>query len=234
MKQAVYDTKGKEVKKVDLPKEIFDLPWNADLVHQVIVSMQSNLRTPVAHTKDRSEVRGGGRKPWRQKGTGRARHGSRRSPIWAGGGVTFGPRNERNFDKKINKKMKVKALNTILSQKLRDGEVLLVDSISFEEPKTKEAKVIVNSLAKVKGYEDLATKRKNAAYIATDENDKNARKSFSNFGNIKLDEVRNINPVDLMNYKYVIIENPDVSLDSLKNNGTFFGNKKRKSRKERC
>lgn len=215
MKVAVYDKTGKEVKKVDLPKEVFGLDWNSDLVHQVVVSMQSNKRNPIAHTKDRSEVSGGGKKPWRQKGTGRARHGSRRSPIWVGGGVTFGPRNERNFDKKINRKMKIKALNIVLSKKLKDGEVIFVENFDFKEPKTKEAKQFIVSVAKGSGNEDLATKRKNAAFVAIDEKDLNVKKSFSNFGSIKLDEVRNLNTLDLLNYKYVIIENPEKSLEIL-------------------
>jgi len=215
MKTAVYDTKGKEVKKVDLPEEIFGLPWNADLVHQVVVSSQSNKRTPVAHTKDRSEVRGGGRKPWKQKGTGRARHGSSRSPIWVGGGVTFGPRNDQNFDKKINRKMKIKALNTVLSQKYRDGEVIFVDSIDFKDPKTVEAKNAMEGLSKVEGFEGLANRRNNRAYVAVDEYDINSKKSFANFSNVKLDEVRNLNATDVMNYKYIVIENPDKSLEVL-------------------
>ncbi len=215
MEHKIYSTSGKEVSKVKLPEDIFGLPWNADLVHQVVTSMLSSARTAIAHTKDRSEVRGGGKKPWRQKGTGRARHGSSRSPIWTGGGITFGPRNEKNFDRKINKKMKTKALYTILSQKMRDGEVLFVDSIDFKEPKTSVAKEMIKAIAKGSGCDDLATKRKNTAYVATDANDKVAKKSFDNFGNFKLDEVRNINPVDLMTYKYVLIENPEVSIKSL-------------------
>ncbi|MEY2641330.1 MAG: hypothetical protein RL150_723 [Candidatus Parcubacteria bacterium] len=215
MEQVIYNTKGKEVAKVNVPEDIFGLAWNSDLVHQVVTSMESDARHSVAHTKDRSEVRGGGKKPWRQKGTGRARHGSRRSPIWVGGGITFGPRSEKDFSRKVNKKMKTKALYTILSQKLRDGEVLFVDDISFAEPKTKEAKEVLKSLAQVKGCETLATKRKNAAYIATDARDLNTKKSFDNFGNVKLDEVRNLNPVDLLTYKYIIIENPDVSVAQL-------------------
>lgn len=215
MEQTVYSKEGKEVSKVKLPETVFGLPWNADLVHQVVTSMQSDARVSIAHTKDRSEVRGGGRKPWRQKGTGRARHGSRRSPIWRGGGITFGPRSEKDYSKKVNKKMKTKALYTILSQKARDGEVILVDTFAFAEPKTAEAKKLIDAVAKGSGHDDLATKRKNAAFIATGRLDAEAKKSFDNFGNIKLDETRNLNPVDLMKYKYVLIENPDVSVKQI-------------------
>ncbi len=215
MEQKIYSIEGKEVSKVKLPEDVFGLPWNADLVHQVVTSILSTKRDAIAHTKTRGEVRGGGKKPWKQKGTGRARHGSKRSPIWVGGGITFGPRNEKDYSRKVNKKMKTKALYTILSQKMRDGEVLFVDSIEFAEPKTAKAKEIIKAVAKGSGCEDLATKRKNAAYIATDVNDKNAKKSFDNFGNFKLDEVRNLNPVDLLTYKYVLIENPETSIKTL-------------------
>jgi len=124
MKAQAYSQSGKKVKEIEIPDTIFNVSWNADLVHQVLTSMWSNARTPIAHAKDISEQRGGGRKPWRQKGTGRARHGTRRSPLWRSGGVTFGPRNERNFVKHINKKMKTKALFTVLSEKLRRGQVI--------------------------------------------------------------------------------------------------------------
>jgi large subunit ribosomal protein L4 len=215
MEQVIYNTKGKEVAKTNVPETVFGLAWNADLVHQVVTSMLSDSRDSIAHTKDRSEVRGGGKKPWRQKGTGRARHGSRRSPIWVGGGITFGPRSEKDYSRKVNKKMKTKALYTILSQKLRDGEILFVDGISFETPKTADAKELIKTLAQAKGYEKLATKRKNAAYIATGDRNVNAKKSFDNFGNMKLDEMRNLNPIDLLTFKYLIIENPDVSVKQL-------------------
>lgn len=119
MDAKIYNQKGKESGTLTLDEKVFGLSWNADLVHQVITSMMSNARTPIAHTKTRGEVRGGGKKPWRQKGTGRARHGSTRSPIWVGGGVAHGPRNDKNYARKVNKKMKAKALYTILSQDAR-------------------------------------------------------------------------------------------------------------------
>lgn len=205
----VYNNKGKESGTITLPESIFGLPWNADLVHQVVTSMLSNAREPIAHTKNRGEVRGGGKKPWQQKGTGRARHGSSRSPIWVGGGTTHGPRNDKNYERKINKKMKAKALFTILSKKWKDGEVLFVDSLSFDAPKTKEAKDVLVSLSKVKGFETLATKRKNAAYIGTMSKDMAVEKSFRNIGSVEIDEFRNVTPVELMNTKYVIIAEPE-------------------------
>lgn len=221
MKATVYDQSGKESGKVILPKSVFGLPWNADLVHQVVVSQQANARTPIAHTKDRSEVRGGGRKPWKQKGTGRARHGSRRSPIWIGGGVTFGPRNEKDYSKKINKKMRAKALCTVLSKKLKDGEILFVDTLSFSESKTVQAKKVMSAFGAVPGYEKIATKKKNAVLLALDAPDINTAKSFRNFGNVLVEEVRNLNPVTTLTYKYLIITKPNDAV-------SFFESKLRK------
>jgi large subunit ribosomal protein L4 len=216
MESKIYNLEGKETGTLTLPEAIFGLSWNGDLVHQVVTSMRTSARTNLAHTKDRSEVRGGGKKPWAQKGTGRSRHGSSRSPIWRGGGITHGPRNEKNFDRKVNKKMKMKALNTILSQKLRDGEIIFIDSFdSFKEPKTAVAKKAIDAIAKGSGMKTLATKRKNAAYIAISDTNSAARKSFANFSNMYFDEVRNINPVDILNYKYIIFAGAEASLETL-------------------
>lgn len=215
METSIYNQKGAIAGKFTLPKGIFDMPWNADLVHEVVRLMNSNSRTNVAHTKTRGEVRGGGKKPWKQKGTGRARHGSSRSPIWVGGGVTHGPRNDQNFSRKINKKAKDKALFTVLSRKWKDGEVLFVDSISFEKPKTKDAKAVLIAFSGIKGFEKLATKKKNAALIAFDKRTSTIDKSFSNIGNISIEEFRNINPVSLMNSSYLIVVNPEISLKTL-------------------
>jgi large subunit ribosomal protein L4 len=214
METQIYNQKGETAGKVKLPETVFNLPWNADLVHQVVVSMTSSMRHPIAHTKTRGEVSGTGKKPWQQKGTGRARHGSRRSPIWVGGGIAHGPRNEKNYDRKVNVKARRKALYTILSQKLRDGEILFVDALNFAAPKAKEAKATLLSLAKVKGFEKLATKPKNAAIIAVEKKTAEVTKSFRNFGNVNLEELRNINPVSVMNHKYIVIANPKESLKS--------------------
>ena len=212
---AVYDAAGKEMRTLTLPESVFGAPLNTALVHQVVTAMEGNARTNVAHTKDRSEVRGGGRKPWKQKGTGRARHGSRRSPIWTGGGVTFGPRNERDFSRRINKKMRARALASVLSQKLKDGEMLFVDSLEFEAPKTAEAKEKLVGLAKVKGFEDLAVRRNNAALIALGTPTENAKKSFNNMGNVLVQESRNLNPVDVLNFRFLVIANPEATIEAL-------------------
>ena len=217
MESVVYNQKGKEAGKVQLSENIFGLKWNADLVHQVVTSMQSLARTNIAHAKNRGEVRGGGKKPWQQKGTGRARHGSIRSPLWVGGGATHGPRNDKSYDKKINKKMKAKALYTILSAKFKKGQVLFVDDLSLRVIKTKTAKDTLGALSKIKGFDDLLGRKKNSAYVALSSKDVTTEKSFGNFNNMKIDEIRNISPLDLMKYKYVLISNPVAGLPQITN-----------------
>ena len=212
MESIIYNQKGIEVGKIQLPENVFGLSPNADLVHQVVTSMLSDARTIYAHTKDRGEVRGGGKKPWQQKGLGRARHGSSRSPIWVGGGVSHGPNGLRNYAKKINKKMKAKALYTILSQKMKDGEIIFVDKFEFAKPKTTDAIKTLKLLSKIDNCKYLFTKKNNSAIIAISKKDKAVEKSFANIGNVEVDEVRNINPVDLLNYKYLVIENPKESI----------------------
>ena len=214
MESIVYNLEGQESGKITLDDKLFGLNWNADLVHQTVVSMQANARQSIAHAKDRSEVRGGGKKPWRQKGTGRARHGSSRSPIWVGGGVTHGPLKERSYDKQINKKAKTKALFTVLSQKLRDNELIFVDDVKLTKPETKTARVLLEALSKV-GFEKIAYKKGNRAYVATEALDANVIRSFDNITSSKVEEIRNLNPLDVLNYKYLVIVNPKESLEIL-------------------
>ena len=161
MEQTIYNTQGKSAGKIQLPDSVFAVAWNNDLVHQVVTAMQANARTPIAHTKDRSEVSGTGKKPWKQKGTGNARHGSRRSPIWRTGGVAHGPRNEKDYSQKILKKMRNKALAVVLSKKLADGEVLFLDALALEAPKAADGKKILEALAAVEGFDTLVSKKKN-------------------------------------------------------------------------
>ena len=215
MEANVYNQEGKKVGTVKLPETVFSEKWNPDLVHQVVVSMESNKRRSTASVKDRSEVRGGGKKPWKQKGTGRARHGSRRSPIWVGGGVTHGPSNEKNYHKKINKKMRARALMSVLSKKFSDNEVIFVDSLSFSEPKTGDAKKVLSALSSVGGFERLSTKRKNAALLSLFESSGNTHKSFRNFSNLEIREASSLNPVSILSSTYLIIENPEKSFEVL-------------------
>lgn len=212
METEVYNQKGKIVGKLKLPETIFDLPWNGDLVHQVVTAMQANARTPVAHTKTRGEVRGGGRKPWKQKGTGRARHGSNRSPIWKGGGVTHGPRNEKNYGQKINKKMKMKALFTVLSEKFKRGQILFLEELNLKNIKTKDAVSIVKSLSEIKGFEKIMGGKNPNIYITVPAKSDNLKKSFANIKTVEIDEIKNINPVDLLNFRYIIISHPKESI----------------------
>lgn len=208
MEVKIYNQEAKEAGKIKLPEEIFGLPWNADLMHQVVVSMQANKRSPWAHTKFRGEVSGTGKKPWPQKGTGRARHGSKRSPIWVGGGVAHGPRKEKDYSKKINKKMKKKALFIALSQKLRDHEILFLDKIILSEPKTKEANVVIKSLSNIKNFEKLAGKKKNRAILALPKKDGDIERGFRNIPGMQISRFGDLNTLDLMSHKYLIIAEP--------------------------
>ena len=212
----IWSATGKQAGTITLPPELFNMPWNADLVHQVYEGMRANARPVVAHTKFRGEVSGGGKKPWKQKGTGRARHGSNRSPIWRSGGITHGPRAERDFSVKINRKMRVAALMSVLSKKVRDGEVIFVEKLTFTEPKTREAKAALVAIATAAGAPTLATKRVNAAIVAFSKKDTTAEKSFRNIGSITSEEVRNLNTVDLLNKKFLVIENPTEAFEVLK------------------
>jgi large subunit ribosomal protein L4 len=214
METAIYNIEGLEEGKINLPENIFGVPWNEDLVHQIVVSMQANARQPIAHAKDRGEVSGGGKKPWKQKGTGRARHGSIRSPIWVGGGVAHGPRNEKVFIRKINKKMKTKALFSTLSRKLHDGEVLFVNDWTFAKPSTKEAVNSLSHFSKIKGFETLKPGGHKVLFV-TPEKSENFEKSLRNIGNIDFAETRNLNSPQVLASRYLVFIDPENTLKVL-------------------
>jgi large subunit ribosomal protein L4 len=188
MKIQVFNSKGDKKEQYELPTDIFGIIPNNSLIHQVYRYQVLNTLYPVAHTKDRSEVRGGGKKPWKQKGTGRARHGSTRSPIWRKGGITFGPTSLRNFAISVNKKMKRKALFMALSTRVNDGKFVLVDDFALSEMKTKNALSILNNL-KLNSTKTL---------LVFDRKDKNIEKSFANIPNISLIPFDSLNLMDIL------------------------------------
>jgi large subunit ribosomal protein L4 len=214
MKAPLYDLAGKKVGDYELPESVFGLTWNADLVHQTTMAMESSARAPIAHAKTRGEVRGGGRKPWKQKGTGRARHGSTRSPIWVGGGKAHGPQSTKNYARKVNRRAAAKALAVVLSQKMRDGELVLVDALSIKAPKSADAKKALVALAKGSGVAKLGA-RKNAALIAVGAKSVALEQSFRNFGNVSIAEARSLNPVDALRAKVIVIENPEAAIAAI-------------------
>jgi large subunit ribosomal protein L4 len=219
METKIYNQKGKEAGVITLPEKVFAAKWRSDLVHQVVEGMRSNKRAGTADTKDRGEVRGGGKKPWKQKGTGRARHGSSRSPIWVGGGVTHGPLAEKNYKRKISKKMRAQALFSVLSKKLKDEEILFVDSLAVSEIKTKTAVDVMNNLIKVGGFKVFAKSKKAKILVALNDRDKNIEKSFRNIPSLEIVFLKNLNPLDVLNYKYLLIEKPEESVKFLELRG---------------
>ena len=184
---------------MELPDGVFAVKWNPDLVHQVTTSMRANRRAPLAHAKGKGEVSGGGKKPWKQKGTGRARHGSTRSPIWVGGGVTFGPTKERNFEKKTNKKMKIKALYSVLSKKLGEGEITVVDNFGVTKPSTKG---IAEMLKALRGGERKISK----TLCVAKEGDKNSVLSGRNIEKNSVIYPNGLNTEACLAVKQVIFE----------------------------
>ena len=173
---------------------------NQDLVHQVAVAQMANRRQVLAHSRGRGEVSGGGKKPWRQKGTGRARHGSIRSPIWRKGGVTFGPTKERVFKQKINKKMRRRALLMVLSEKAKKNLLIVLDELKLETPKTKLfVKLIENWKLKIEDFKD------GSYLIALSGADKNVILASRNLESAEIRQAKDLNVLDLLNSKYLLM-----------------------------
>jgi len=195
MKVKVYNQKKEEIEEIELLKEIFEIKFNSDLVHQVVLVQTANRRKKIAKAKGRAEIRGGGRKPWRQKGTGRARVGSIRSPIWRGGGVTFGPTTEKVFKKRIPKKMRRKALLMVLSVKAKENLLLVLDKLEIEKPKTKTMATILNKLFLKKG----------SGLVVLPKMDKNIILSIKNIPKTGTIQAKELNVLDLLSYKYLVM-----------------------------
>lgn len=200
METSVYNQKGEKVDAMDLPESVFGVKMNPDLVYQVAVTQAANRRRVTAHTKDRGEVSGGGKKPWRQKGTGRSRHGSNRSPIWRHGGVVFGPRNDKVYGGKVNKKMRRKALAMVLSAKASEGTMVLIDKIEFDAPKTKTMAQTLEAIKKVN--ENF---KKGKILVALPEFEKNAVLSGRNIADVEMIEAAKLNALDLLNARCLLL-----------------------------
>lgn len=199
MKVELVDAHNKKAGTLEVSDTVFGAKWNPDLVHQAVRAQLANKRVAIAHTKGRGEVRGGGRKPWRQKGTGRARHGSTRSPIWIHGGVSHGPTKEKIFAVKINKKMKRLALFSVLSKKLQDGEVIFLDALKVEAPKTKQLALVL------KNFSD-AKKKESMLLLPSVETGKNVYRSAANLPKVKAVDPMSLSVNDVLSSKHVLID----------------------------
>lgn len=207
MKVDLYTQTGDKNGTLELPKEIFEIPFNKDLVHQALVRQLANERMPIAHTKTKGEIRGGGKKPFRQKGTGNARQGSTRNPHMKGGGVVFGPRNVRNFETSMPKKQRRKALFCALSEKARNNEIIALEGFTTAKPKTKEFADMLKRLP-----------IERTVLVVIPEKDVNVQKSSRNIANSKTITANYLNIQDLRKYKKILLFKDSVS----KIKETFF------------
>lgn len=190
----VLNKDGEHVGDVDLKEELFMAPIREGALYYTVIAQQANARLGTASTKKRGEVRGGGRKPWAQKGTGRARHGSIRSPIWVGGAVTFGPRPERNYSRKVTRRVKRIALQSALSAKVRDNRLIIVEDMYLDKPKTSAIKMMLENL-----------KAHPKVLLVTAKPDINVIKSARNLPGVKTTLAHQINVVDILIYDYLIM-----------------------------
>lgn len=192
----LYNQKNEKAGEIDLSDRIFAVKWNPDLVHQALMAQLGNRRQPLAHAKGRGEVSGGGKKPWKQKGTGRARHGSIRSPIWKGGGVTHGPNKERVFVKKINKKMNRLAIFSVLSRKFKDGEVKIIEQLDRDIKKTVKWKEILKNISDLRLRTLLVLSSANASI----------HQAIRNIEKVDAIGAASLNVYDLLKAKNILLE----------------------------
>ncbi|MCL5016165.1 MAG: 50S ribosomal protein L4 [Patescibacteria group bacterium] len=209
MKLDVYNKTGEVVGNVEAPDRVFNRKWNSDLVNQALRAQENNSRQNLAHAKTRSEVSGGGRKPWRQKHTGRSRQGSSRSPIWVHGGVAHGPTKEKDYSVKLNKKMRQAAIFSLLSKKLADGELKVIDSLNLGE-KTKLAHSFLTSFFNKIGRDG---KKVSVLLIPNSEN-RVIYRAARNIPSVKSLDPISINVYDLLRYRDVLLDKESISVIS--------------------
>jgi large subunit ribosomal protein L4 len=206
IKIKIYNQKAETVAEHELSEKVFGVKIKHDLVHQVTLAQMNNQRQVLSDTLDRAEVRGGGKKPWKQKGTGRARAGSNRSPLWRGGGVVFGPTSERNYKQKINLKMKRKALCMALSDKAESLSIAVIEKIDMGGYKTKDFETILKGLEKnVWNTDDKDNKFRRSLLLIHDTNDKKLIYSGRNLSGVSIINLDNINILDLLKYRKLVM-----------------------------
>lgn len=203
IKTNIYNQNAEIIGEVNLSEKVFAVKVNEDLVHQAMVTQSANERQVLAHTKTKAEVSGGGKKPWKQKGTGRARAGSSRSPIWIGGGVTFGPRKDRNFSKKINKKMNQKALMMVLSDRLSSNNLAVVDKFDLKDYSTKTFNACVKKIENIFPVGDKKVKR--SVLFINDIKDEKVVFSARNLAGLEIINLENLNIIDLLKNRNLIL-----------------------------
>lgn len=190
----LYNIKGEVIGKETLPDVLFGVKPKLELIQFVVRAHRANKREPWAHTKNRGDVSGGGKKPWKQKGTGRARQGSIRSPQWKGGGVAFGPRKERNYEIKINQKVKEKALRMVLTDKAESKKIVLLDSFEIQNPKTKD----VQKMLKVFKLKSVL--------MSLGKNNEGLIRAFKNIPKVGVLSADSLNVYDLLKYEYFVLD----------------------------
>jgi len=197
---AIHNQEGKKIEDLSVNDSVFAAPANNELLHQVFMVIAGNQRNPIAHTKDKSEVAGSGKKPFKQKGTGSARQGQKRNPVMRGGGVAFGPTNERNYKRDLNKKMKQKAVVIAISEKLRSGTLIAIDSLVVTTAKTKDFDQILKNL-KIKGK----------VLISFSEQEKKTGMISRNIEDVNNIETKDLNVMDLLNNKFVLLSKASIA-----------------------
>jgi len=197
---AIHNQEGKKIEDLKISDAVFGAKANDELLHQVFMVIAGNQRSPIAHTKDKSEVAGSGKKPFKQKGTGSARQGQKRNPVMRGGGVAFGPTNERNFKRDLNKKMKQKAVVIAISEKLRSGTLIAIDSLTVKENKTKNFdKILKNLNIKGKVLVSFSDEEKKTSLIS---------RNIESVNNI---ETKDLNVMDLLNNKFLLMSKASIA-----------------------
>ncbi|HBI33574.1 MAG TPA: 50S ribosomal protein L4 [Candidatus Moranbacteria bacterium] len=197
---AIHNQEGKKIEDLEVKDAVFGAKANDELLHQVFMVIAGNQRNPIAHTKDKSEVAGSGKKPFKQKGTGSARQGQKRNPVMKGGGVAFGPTNERNFKRDLNKKMKQKAVVIAISEKLRSGTLIAIDSLTVAKAKTKEFDQILKNL-----------KLTGKVLVSFSEEEKKTSVISRNLKNISNIETKDLNVMDLLNNKFLLLSKASIA-----------------------